>query len=82
MAQPTAPEGLPALDAARRNRLLQDVLKGVSRSFYLTLRVLPKKLREPIGLAYLLARTADTLTDRLAGFPGQRAGSTGARLRV
>ena len=80
MAQPTAPEGLPALDAARRNRLLQDVLKGVSRSFYLTLRVLPKKLREPIGLAYLLARTADTLTDRLAGFPGQRAGSTGARL--
>ena len=73
MAEPTAPEGLPPLDATRRNRLLRDVLKGVSRSFYLTLRVLPKGLREPIGLAYLLARTADTLTDRrLAGFTGAR----------
>ena len=73
MGQTTAPEGLPTLDAAGRSRLLHDVLKGVSRSFYLTLRVLPKNLREPIGLAYLLARTADTLTDRLAE-------STGARL--
>ncbi len=45
MAEPTAPERLPTLDAALRNRLLQDVLKGVSRSFYLTLLVLPKNLR-------------------------------------
>ncbi len=43
--------------------LFQDVLKGVSRSFYLTLRVLPAAVREPIGLAYLLARAADTLAD-------------------
>jgi farnesyl-diphosphate farnesyltransferase len=40
-----------------------DLLKNVSRSFYLTLRVLPADLREPIGLAYLLARAADTIAD-------------------
>ncbi|NQW22821.1 MAG: squalene/phytoene synthase family protein [SAR202 cluster bacterium] len=57
---------------AQRNRLLKDVLKGVSRSFYLTLRVLPKGLREPVGLAYLLARATDTITDRRGGLPGQR----------
>jgi len=74
MAETTTPGGLPRVDAASRDRLLKDVLKGVSRSFYLTLRVLPKNLRDPIGVAYLLARTADTLTDR------RRAGFTGARL--
>jgi farnesyl-diphosphate farnesyltransferase len=40
-----------------------ELLKSVSRSFYLTLRVLPAGLREPIGLAYLLARAADTIAD-------------------
>jgi farnesyl-diphosphate farnesyltransferase len=73
MAQTTSSGGLPTLDAASRERLLKEVLKGVSRSFYLTLRILPKKLREPVGLAYLLARTADTLADRrLAAFSGAR----------
>ncbi len=72
MAQTTT-SGLPSVDAARRNRVLKDVLKGVSRSFYLTIRVLPKDLREPVGLAYLLARAGDTIADRrLAGFPGAR----------
>ena len=75
MAETTTPSGLPRVDAASRDRLLKDVLKGVSRSFYLTLRVLPKNLRAPIGLAYLLARTADTLTDR-----HRRAGYAGARV--
>lgn len=46
-----------------RDWLLGPVLKGVSRSFYLTLKVLPKNLREPFGVAYLLARTADTISD-------------------
>ena len=46
-----------------RRELLGELLKGVSRSFYLTLRVLPRGLREPIGLAYLLARAADTIAD-------------------
>ncbi len=39
------------------------VLKGVSRSFYLTLRLLPGPMRAPASLAYLLARTSDTLAD-------------------
>ena len=38
-------------------------MKGVSRSFYLTLRVLPGKVRNPISLAYLLARATDTIAD-------------------
>jgi farnesyl-diphosphate farnesyltransferase len=45
------------------NELLTDLLKEVSRSFYLTLRVLPKAIRSQIGLAYLLARTTDTIAD-------------------
>ncbi len=39
------------------------LLRSVSRSFYLTIRVLPEALREPIGLAYLLARASDTIAD-------------------
>jgi farnesyl-diphosphate farnesyltransferase len=43
--------------------LLRDVLKRVSRSFYLTLAILPHAVRSQIGLAYLLARAADTIAD-------------------
>ena len=39
------------------------LLASVSRSFYLTIRILPAKLRDPIGLAYLLARASDTIAD-------------------
>jgi farnesyl-diphosphate farnesyltransferase len=42
---------------------LKDLLKATSRSFYLTLRVLPAAVRPQIGLAYLLARTTDTIAD-------------------
>lgn len=42
---------------------LQQLLKSVSRSIYLTLWVLPAKIRPQIGLAYLLARTTDTIAD-------------------
>jgi farnesyl-diphosphate farnesyltransferase len=45
------------------NDLFRDLLRQVSRSFYLSLAVLPPSLREPIGLAYLLARAADTVAD-------------------
>ena len=47
------------------SELFRAVLASVSRSFYLTLRVLPEGLRQPIGLAYLLARTSDTIADSL-----------------
>ncbi len=40
-----------------------DLLQATARSFYLTLRVLPGRVRTQIGLAYLLARTADTIAD-------------------
>ncbi len=43
--------------------LLTDLLKQVSRSFYLTMRVLPSAIRPQISVAYLLARTTDTLAD-------------------
>lgn len=43
--------------------LFSDILRGVSRSFYLSLAVLPGPLRRPIGLAYLFARAADTIAD-------------------
>jgi len=43
--------------------MLNDLLKATSRSFYLTLRVLPAAIRPQIGLAYLLARTTDTIAD-------------------
>jgi phytoene/squalene synthetase len=37
---------------------LNDLLPATARSFYLTLRVLPARVRPQIGPAYLLARTA------------------------
>ena len=52
--------------------LLGPLLKNVSRSFYITLRVLPAGMRDPIGLAYLLARAADTIADTSLIPPGQR----------
>ncbi len=39
------------------------LLKEVSRSFYLTMRILPSQIRRQISLAYLLARTTDTIAD-------------------
>ena len=47
----------------RTLRLQTAVLRSVSRSFYLSIRFLPAQLREPIALAYLLARTTDTVAD-------------------
>jgi len=39
------------------------ILRSVSRSFYLSLRILPGPLRDPLSLAYLLARATDTIAD-------------------
>ena len=51
-------------DPGRTERRLQTaLLRSVSRSFYLSIRLLPAQLREPIALAYLLARTTDTVAD-------------------
>ena len=45
------------------DELLHGILKQVSRSFYLTLNVLPDGVREQMGLSYLFARAADTIAD-------------------
>ena len=39
------------------------ILRRVSRSFYLSVFLLPKKLRDPVALGYLLARASDTIAD-------------------
>ncbi len=49
--------------ALQRRSLLRDILKQVSRSFYLTLAVVPACVRDQIGLSYLFARAADTIAD-------------------
>lgn len=50
------------------------MLAGVSRSFYTTLKVLPRTTRGTIGLMYLLARAADTIADTEAVDAGTRIG--------
>src|SRR5881409_3091765 len=46
-----------------RSHLEMTILRSVSRSFYLSIRFLPAQLREPIALAYLLARATDSVAD-------------------
>ena len=55
-----------------RREMLTALLRGVSRSFYLTMRALLGPVRGPIGLAYLLARTADTIADTATLPPDER----------
>ena len=50
---------MPVLVSEKIDRLLETT----SRSFYPTLKYLPKKTRGQIGLLYLLARVADTIAD-------------------
>jgi farnesyl-diphosphate farnesyltransferase len=49
-----------------QTELIGALLRDVSRSFYLTLRVLPPAIRPQISLAYLLARATDTIADTKA----------------
>ncbi|MEP6698624.1 MAG: phytoene/squalene synthase family protein, partial [Verrucomicrobiota bacterium] len=56
--QPMKSAGVNEVDAMRG-----PILRAVSRSFYLSLRVLPTALRDPLSLAYLLARATDTIAD-------------------
>lgn len=68
--------------------LLTCLLRDVSRSFYLTLRLVPSEVRPQIGLAYLLARATDTIADtevlpldqRLQALNGLRDRIVGTRL--
>ncbi len=40
-----------------------ELLKGVSRSFYVSLKCLPEAMRQAASVAYLLARLSDTIAD-------------------
>ncbi len=56
------PEPDPTAHPAPRS-LQGPLLAAVSRSFYLSLRFLPRPVRAPLSLSYLLARAADTIAD-------------------
>lgn len=63
--------------------LEHSLLKEVSRSFYLTLRVLPAAVRPQIGLAYLLARATDTIADTgLVSLEHRRSALNALRERI
>ena len=62
----------PVVSPEERRRLMRATLRDVSRSFYLSIRALPGGLREPVGLAYLLARAADTIADTALLRPDDR----------
>jgi farnesyl-diphosphate farnesyltransferase len=64
-----ATKNLPVVPAQLSPAELRgSVLRHVSRSFYLSIQLLPKKLRDPVSLGYLLARASDTIADT-AGLP-------------
>jgi farnesyl-diphosphate farnesyltransferase len=54
---------MKAKETESRTTLLSDILPRVSRSFSLSIRVLPRSVRQQIGLAYLFCRAADTIAD-------------------
>ena len=58
--------------------LTGQLLKRVSRSFYLSLAVLPAAVRPVLGIAYLLARAADTIADTRLLARGERLKHLGA----
>lgn len=51
---------------------LNGLLKSVSRSFYLSLHVLPRPVRGYLSLGYLLARASDTMADSATVSVAQR----------
>src|SRR5213078_1996699 len=48
------------------DRSLDEILSKVSRSFYLSLAILPRAVRAQLSAAYLVARAADTIADTRA----------------
>ena len=68
----------PAAGGSPLDDLGGDLLASVSRSFSLTIHLLPERLREPISLGYLLARAQDTVADT----PSVPAGSRLEHLRA
>jgi farnesyl-diphosphate farnesyltransferase len=55
----------------------REILPQVSRTFDLAIKFLPKKLGQPVGLAYLLCRIADTFEDSVQLDPNTRQDKLG-----
>ncbi|MBI4802206.1 MAG: squalene/phytoene synthase family protein [Elusimicrobia bacterium] len=51
---------------------LKNILKGVSRTLYLSIKVLPAPVKTSMGMGYLLARTMDTIVDCPGIAPGEK----------
>jgi len=66
-APPIQPRPSQALSAAHRQ-----ILRGVSRSFDLSIRLLPSALQSPVAIGYLLARATDTVADTTTLPQGER----------
>ena len=54
------------------DRQLDEILSKVSRSFYLSLAILPRAMRTQLSAAYLVARAADTIADTRLVKPARR----------
>ena len=54
------------------DRSLDEILSKVSRSFYLSLAILPRTMRSQLSAAYLVARAADTIADTRLVQPERR----------
>lgn len=63
MASSTSQPPVGPLTPRAKRVLLRQILKKVSRSFYLSLIVLPPCVREQVSLAYLFCRAADSIAD-------------------
>ena len=74
-ADAPAPAVAPTPAKARKEDFLVELggelLENVSRSFFLTIKLLPETLRGPISLAYLLARSLDTIADAAKAAPAE-----------
>ncbi len=53
--------------------LTTDLLKAVSRTFYLSMHALPPSMRRGVSLGYLLARATDSVADTSAAPAAQRS---------
>ena len=54
---------MPPVEQPVDERHLLALLRDVSRSFYLSIQLLPAALRRPVAVGYLLARTSDSIAD-------------------
>lgn len=51
----------------------REILRRTARTFHLTIRLLPRAVRDDVALAYLLARATDTIADTSAAPEAERA---------